>query len=533
MAAETRIGLVMSEQAEAARTSLAPLWLAVLAVFALAFFYHWPHALDHDVADFLASAHLANHGERLYVDIVEINTPAAIDIGRLSDFIATNLHTPLDQTHMAVLLALSLLATVLSLVVLAPLLRQPGAGRWCITVGVSLSLMLTEPEIGSREQLCCLGLLPWAFAIASADRFPIRPQLGILVGLVAGFALFVKPHFVLYALAFGFIDLARARGRFNRLQLATWVAAAVSIALYVWLMLSPGYLSEMTPLGLETLGRYKTALLPSLWEFVKSGKAPLMLAALGLFYLLLRPTSDTRFPILPASLGAGAIIVSAVIYVLQGFDYGYQLMPLKTSLNLSAVFVLAWLLPSNPAARPAPGGVRAWVVFGLLALGLVGWWAPALIKKFPTREAMLKEPLFAALKPPNPGDGVLVLSPSVDPTSNYLTMMDVTWSGPMIGFVPTPALISQNGRTGINHPPPPEVRERWANWVREKTAASFAKHPPVRVAVEISDKPIFFDNAGFDLLAWFRENPDFDVAWRKADLVKVGVPVHWRWRSYQ
>ena len=81
--------------------------------------------------------------------------------------------------------------------------------------------------------------------------------------------------------------------------------------------------------------------------------------------------------------------------------------------------------------------------------------------------------------------------------------------------------------------PPADVRERWTAWFRDKIVRRFAAKPPVRVAVEISDRPIFFEHSGFDLLAWFREDPAFDSEWRKAGLEKAGDPIKWRDRVYQ
>ena len=63
-----------------ARASLAPLLLAVLAVFGIAIVYHAPNKLYHDVSYFLAAAHLLNNGDRHYVDLIDVNTPGAVFI---------------------------------------------------------------------------------------------------------------------------------------------------------------------------------------------------------------------------------------------------------------------------------------------------------------------------------------------------------------------------------------------------------------------------------------------------------------------
>lgn len=152
---------------------------------------------------------------------------------------------------------------------------------------------------------------------------------------------------------------------------------------------------------------------------------------------------------------------------------------------------------------------------------------------YPSRADLLKQPLLAALRPPHAGDTISVISTSVDPINEYLTVMDATWSGPNLVSLPIAALIEQDGRYGIDHPLAPDARERMATWYRKKWAASLRANPPVRMAVETSEKQMFFDNGNFDILAWMREDPDFDAAWTAARLVKTGEPIAWDKRTYQ
>ena len=168
-----------------------------------------------------------------------------------------------------------------------------------------------------------------------------------------------------------------------------------------------------------------------------------------------------------------------------------------------------------------------------MTFGLILSWPPDVLAPYPKRQEMLEEPLLAALTPPQKGDAILVISTAVDPASEFLTYLDVEWSAPIISFFPVPALIMQNGRSGIDNPPPPNVRERWTQWFRERVARRFAAKPPVRVAVEISYRAVFFEHSDFDLLAWFREDQAFDSAWQKASLEKTGAPIKWNGRIYQ
>ena len=510
---------------------LAPLLLAPLAMFGLAILYHAPNKLDHDVSYFLAVSHLVNNGDRLYVDIIDFNTPAAVFIGQLSDWIARALRAPLDQTHKAVVLAAAATGLALSFTVLSPVLRKPSLGRWCIAIGLSAAILFATPAIGGREHLAVIGLMPWVLSTAMADRASANPPLGIALGMAAGCAMLLKPHFVAFGLTIALVELVRVRGRLNELSLATWTAGIVSIVLYLGLfLLVPTYLGEMFPFATATFGRLSSDRLQAAASLVGSGK---LIATLVLIYVLVRPASGMPFFTLPVVVAVVFILTAIAIYIFQGFSFPYQLLPVKIALALCTVCILAQRLSVKSAGFSSLPGPRTALVLAIGTFGLILSWPPDVLAPYPKRQEMLEEPLLAALTPPQKGDAILVISTAVDPASEFLTYLDVEWSAPIISFFPVPALIMQNGRSGIDNPPPPNVRERWTQWFRERVARRFAAKPPVRVAVEISYRAVFFEHSDFDLLAWFREDQAFDSAWQKASLEKTGAPIKWNGRIYQ
>ncbi|RYG99358.1 MAG: hypothetical protein EON58_04255 [Alphaproteobacteria bacterium] len=227
------------------------------------------------------------------------------------------------------------------------------------------------------------------------------------------------------------------------------------------------------------------------------------------------------------------ILTAITIYIVQGFSFAYQLLPVKIALAVCVVLILAQRLSGSSLGFSSLPGPRTARVLAAVTFGIIMSWPPEVFSSYPKRQDMLEEPLLAALTPPKKRDPILVISTTVDPASEFLTYLDVEWSAPMIGFVPLPALIVQNGRSGIDNPPPPEVRDYWTAWFRDKIAQRFSAKPPVRVAVEISAQPVFFQNAGFDMLVWLRENQTFDAAWKNAGLKKAGGPIEWQGRLYQ
>lgn len=324
--------------------------LAAAAIFLLGVFYHWPLKLDHDVSYFLATAHLVNQGARLYVDVLEFNTPASVEIAQLSDWIATALHTPLDLTHKAVILAVMAACLAACLAVVSPLLRRPGPGRWCIAIGLAVVTMFGAAQgIGAREQLCCLMMMPWALSIAAGDGVGPTSKsrvFQVAIGAAAGFGLFFKPHFIVFAVGLGVIDLVRAGWRPQRLLLSTWLAAAVSIALYAYLMLQPGYLAEMAPFYLQTMGALQSGKMYALRD------PAIVPAIVVLAFLAVRPKTGEALPWLPVSVAVVFCSLALAIFVQQGFGFGYQIMPMKIGVAVAAVFALAWRMSSGSPPRP-------------------------------------------------------------------------------------------------------------------------------------------------------------------------------------
>jgi hypothetical protein len=141
--------------------------------------------------------------------------------------------------------------------------------------------------------------------------------------------------------------------------------------------------------------------------------------------------------------------------------------------------------------------------------------------------------MMEALRPPHPGDAVLIVTTDISMAAETLTLLDAKWSSAFISHFPIATLIRQDGRDGREHPLPQEKRERWTNWFRDKMSEKFCGQLPVRVVVETTWKPIFFQNGGFDMLAWLREDPAFDACWRAARLVETGEPFELQHHSYQ
>lgn len=514
--------------AEAARASLwPPLGLSAM-VFLAALAFHWPLKLDHDVSFFLAAARELSQGKTLYDGLIDFNTPGAYGPAFLALGLSAATHAPLDLAEKAVIFALAGLSLAASFAVLSPMLRKPGVMRWILAVGLPAVALFLTPAIGIREHLVVLGLTPWALSIAMADE-KRSLALNLAVGAAAGAVLFLKPHFVIFAAALGAVDLIRARFNPLRAGIATWAAGVVSIGLYAWLMLGmPNFAREMLPLALATYG----PLHASADDNAALARACIAAATLApLLLLAVIATRGARKLPWPALMVAGASAAAAlVIYLAQHLGFAYQLAPLKAVLALSAVFALGWSLEAAPSSSPL---ARFAPMLSALGAMIALSWSPNVLEPYPTRRDLMAEPAFAALQPSHPGAAVLAISTAVDPIAESFSLGDARWSGPLLEFLPIAALIEQNGRFAIDNPPPADVRAKWTQWLRGRVLKGFTADPPERVLVETTEKPFFFDHAGFDMLAWLLEDPRLADAWRSAGLHASGAPIEWRNRTYQ
>lgn len=532
MTAAGAVGETWGASSAAPATRAWPVILGGLAVFVLAILANAPLKLDHDESYFLASGRILNQGSQLYTDWVDFNTTAPSGLGRYSAWLASVLHTPLDLTHKSTIFILALTGLGIAFAVLLPVFRKPGAARWVTGIGIPAVLLFATPELGRREQMLCIGIMGWAASSVLAASSIRRPwPVAVAAGIAAGLALYEKPHFVLFGLALGVIDLLRARGRIDRLLISTWVTAAISLSFYLWLVLAnPDFLATILPATVDLYGPLGVG-----WQATSQKlltESGLRAAALMLTAFVLSRQTESK-PTWTAFAVAGAFVgTAALIYIQQGLGFEYHRLPLDIGFNLSCLGLLVWGLSDGRISRGRLfhlGGLAAAALMVISAMGS----QLAYMSRYPHRDTITESALLAAMRPPKAGDPILVITTDVHPVSEALILLDVRWSSDFISHFPIPTLIRQGGRDGLLKPLPEEKRERWTRWFRTKMSDRFCEQPPVRVLVETSAYPTFFRNFGFDMLAWLREDPAFEACWVAARLAPVGAPIKFEHYTYQ
>lgn len=315
--------------------------LVLVAAFALVF-----RSANPDVTWLLSVGERWLAGERLYVDLIEVNPPASVLIYMPAILLARLLGCSSD-------IAVTLLVTLgcaASVGLTCTILRRGGlvpadSARpvlWGMLVLVSIVPM---SSFGQREHIATLAALPWlaALAVRSEGR-SLTLGLALLAGLGGGIAMAIKPMF---ALGFaGPLLFLAMRGGWRRLVSAwdlhvAWaVTGAYGIAV---LLLFPAFVAG--PLGWVLLAY--VPLRHALPELLLVSAATTWLGLLACDAMLWRRGHGgtmTKVATL-SSIGFGAV------YFLQGKGWAYQAMPAILLAGVAGWSALAATVRSRAAFR--------------------------------------------------------------------------------------------------------------------------------------------------------------------------------------
>lgn len=157
---------------------------------------------DHDVAWYLYVAAQVMDGARLYVDLVEINPPLIVAFSVPAVLIARAFGFSDILVFELSVLALVVVSLTLCAAVLRRLLQasQPvGRGYLLLlTLFVLAAVPGTSNVFAQREHIMLILLLPYLLAVAvRATRLPLDKATAVLIGLIAGLGVALKPYFLL------------------------------------------------------------------------------------------------------------------------------------------------------------------------------------------------------------------------------------------------------------------------------------------------------------------------------------------------
>jgi hypothetical protein len=391
-------GLVPELRSGSGATLLA---VALAAVVGVAIQALWI-PVDADVSWLITVSERVLSGDRLYVDIMEVNPPASVWL--YLPLVAAAKATRIRPEAIVVLgFAAAAVASTFATLRLASRLDHSPGPLWLASIVSFVSLVLPMGLFAQREHAALLLALPalTCIALVAERKSPGRTAL-LLSGFAAGLVVDIKPYF-LAAVAAPFLWAAWKR-RSLRPFVPAICAGVAALLLYAGAILAfaPEYF-RWVPVLARTYG-----LIHDEWWKVIIGPAffPVVCIALA---ALLKPR---RIPALAWAWGLGALgfLVAAIAQVK---DYPNHWLP-EAALALAAVVAVA----STPGVQQAR---RKLILLALAAVGFCEMYHWVILPD-PSIAAAIRE-----VGPPNPT--IIALSPELTTGHPVTRNVDGTWVG--------------------------------------------------------------------------------------------------------
>ena len=289
-----------------------------------------------DVAWLLYVAHKWMGGQKLYIDLIEINPPLIIWLSALPTILAQWLGTSPHEVAIPFFSMLILASAWWSAGLLRRLdpLYQNRVTVFAVTA--SVMLLTAGNELGQREHLLIAAALPFLCVVALSlqGQEPGR-GVSLAAGMIAALGCLLKPR---YGLAFAAVEmLAIARG-LRPWRTTNLGAVAVTIAYVVAvLIVHPAYLERIVPLALKLYDVTDVRFSALLTESYP------MLLGLGTLLMLTRQAMGARQPERWA-LAVLALfgLASGLVTFLDGKDWFYHRLPATIVATLGLVL---WAAP--------------------------------------------------------------------------------------------------------------------------------------------------------------------------------------------
>jgi hypothetical protein len=332
---------------------------ALLLVFAAAVAVRAVIGTNVDVSWLLTVGERMLGGERLYVDLIEVNPPASALLYLPAILLARALGVSPEAAVDALALTAAGLSLWLCARILAPTRIVEGNG-WLLAGSAVALTILPMHTFGEREHIATVALLP-VLAVLVVRVSGAKPALAwaIIAGIGAGFMVAIKPHFAL-ALGCAIATAAYARGSWRLVfALENWIAGALAAAYAIYVLIAyPEFIRDAVPL-------VQAAYLPMrLGVFELAVSPPFLCWLVSLALLMHWQRGRVLAP--PFSLLLAAALGFAAAYFIQGKGWPYHVYPM-----LALTFIaLTLAMGEDRSARPIPHTLAAAALMAASAVWL-------------------------------------------------------------------------------------------------------------------------------------------------------------------
>jgi hypothetical protein len=228
---------------------------AIFACIALTLAGQLSRPAPPDMAFLLYAAGRLLDGATLYRNVVEINPPLVIWLNVPIELLARTAHVSEFVVYRLVTAAVvgALFGFSYQLLRWYVLPDQPAYGRYLLLLLCFALFPLAGDDFGQREHFVLALLTPYILLVAAQRRGAALRGVGphrserVVIGVLAGVALALKPHFVLAWLALVFFQ--PARGRWRAAPEVAWTLTFLGVYAVIVLLATPEYLTMALALG--------------------------------------------------------------------------------------------------------------------------------------------------------------------------------------------------------------------------------------------------------------------------------------------
>jgi len=448
--------------------------IALGVLFLYAFIIRFPARISHDPAWLLLTAERVLAGDTLYEDIVIFNLPMTI----WSLYPAVWLH---ELTGLSAIASLKvylfvLIAFILWLISRLASISELKHSNWLILATTFTILVLPAKEFAQREHFLVALLLPYLFSIAiraNGKKMPIAYWLP--TALLAGVAVCLKPHFVLFPFGLELYLLAKTKGRsVLRPEPYVMIFLGLVYAGFIWKFM-PNYLSKIIPYTAEIY--HDGYLRKSSWKLAYNGLLIIMalISAAAYFISLSRKPQVNRsvFEVFLVS----TIIAFSIFWIQQkGWDYHrYPAMAFSVILLTSAFC----LQIRSKESGDIESGSHLGLVLNVLSAFLLAF--------------MLFKPIHKPYYPDQHAD---------------------QWADRMTQYSDATSFFVMSTKMSHIFPYVTESELDWGN----RFPITWMSPSIIRMR-DITDRKPYFEDVEFDYLTYFQSSEDFQAIWSEYEYI--------------
>jgi hypothetical protein len=489
------------------------------ALYAFAFFLlaplpwilvYFQPPLNHDAAALLHFSQRWLAGERLYVDLIDVNPPLVFILNLIPAAIAQTTPVGAPVALMLCVLGWITWAFALSwrLLRVAPGTIS-GIHRYILPpLFLFLMIAYPGPEFGQREHLMLVAALPYLL-LAQARLEGRETALGLTLGVAffAALAFALKPHFLLIPAAVELLVIVSLGLQRSLRDPVPWVLGMVFACYAAFVLLvTPAYFAVVVPLAMDEylrlggLGPWGV-----LFNSQLTASALLLVPLAGASLLVRRPL---------ARLVAIAAIAATIVAMVQGKGWPYHVLPTESFVLLLGAVLLCEFLDAQVPAVEEKRSIS--LTMFLVTFMLASYYMSALVRPTFWRQAGFEHSPAGELlqrigKEASQGP-ILVLSPGIYPHFPLVNYAKTKMAMRFMSMWPIQGAYESCLPDGRMFRTPAEM-SRGEAFTFEAVAEDFNRYRPKLVIVDKEPGIPMCAGKDFDYLAYFRRNPLFEANW--------------------